>query len=49
MVQKLKHAVMSVTGVAFVGKHSASVQLTAGRWLFIPRLGKTAYSIAVLS
>jgi hypothetical protein len=49
MVQKLQHAVMSVTGVAFVGKHSASVQLTAGRWLFIPRAGKTAYSIAVLS
>ena len=49
MVQKLKHAVMSVTGLAFVGKHSASVQLTAGRWLFIPRHGKTAYSIAVFS
>ena len=49
MLQKFKHALMSVTGVAFVGKHSASVQLTAGRWLFIPRLGKTAYSVAVLS
>ncbi len=48
MVQKLKHAVMSVTGVAFVGKHSATVQLTAGRWLFIPRAGKTSYSIPVL-
>jgi hypothetical protein len=49
MLKKLNHAVTSVTGVAFVGKHSASVQLTAGRWLFIPRVGKTAYSIAVIS
>ena len=49
MLKKLNHAVMNVTGVAFVGRHSASVQLTAGRWLFIPRPGKTAYSIAVIS
>ena len=49
MLQKLNHAVISITGMAFVGKHTASVQLTAGRWLFIPRAGKTAYSIAVLS
>jgi hypothetical protein len=49
MVEKLKHAVLSVTGAAFVGKRSATVQLTAGRWLFIPRAGKTAYSIAVVT
>jgi hypothetical protein len=48
MLKKLTHATVSVTGLAFIGKHSASVQLTAGRWLFSPRLGKTAYSIAVL-
>jgi hypothetical protein len=42
MVEKVNHA-------AFVGKHASAVQLTAGRWLFIPRAGKTAYSIAVLS
>jgi hypothetical protein len=49
MLKKLNHATTSVTGVAFVGKHSASVQLTAGRWLFSPRIGKTAYSLAVIS
>jgi hypothetical protein len=49
MLKRLNHAVTSVTGIAFVGKHSATVQLTAGRWLFIPRAGKMAYSIAVVS
>jgi hypothetical protein len=49
MVEKVNHAATSVTGLAFVGKHTSTVQLTTGRWLFIPRAGKTSYSIAVLS
>jgi hypothetical protein len=49
MVEKVNHAATSVTGLAFVGKHTSTVQLTTGRWLFIPRTGKTSYSIAVLS
>jgi hypothetical protein len=47
MLQKPTHAVLSVTGTAFVGKRSASIVLTAGRWLVMPRVGKTALSIAV--
>jgi hypothetical protein len=47
MLQKLKHSVVSVTGTAFVGKRSATYQLTAGKWLVAPRLGKTTYSIVV--
>jgi hypothetical protein len=47
VVQKLKHPAVSVTGVAFVGKRSASVALTAGQWSFTPRPGKTTYSIVV--
>ena len=47
MLEKIKHAAVSVTGVAFVGKRSASVNLTAGKWFFTPRLGKTTYSIVV--
>jgi hypothetical protein len=47
MLEKSKHAATSLTGVTFVGKRSASVALTAGTWLFMPRLGKSAFSIAV--
>ena len=49
MLEKPKHAAVSVTGTAFVGKRSASVALTAGKWLVLQRLGKTTYSILVLS
>ena len=49
MLAKLKHAGINVTGPAFVGKRSASVQLTAGRWLFTPRPGTAAYSVAVVA
>jgi hypothetical protein len=47
MLQKVNHAVMSITGMTFVGKRSATVRLTAGKWLVIPRLGTTTYSIVV--
>ncbi len=39
---------VSVTGVSFVGKHSAVVDLTSGRWTLAPqRSAKTAASILV--
>jgi hypothetical protein len=45
---KTKHVTVSVTGAAFVGTRSASVDLTAGKWLFLPILhGKQTYSIVV--
>ncbi len=47
MVEKLKHKAVSVTGMTFVGKHSASVRLTAGKWFVKPHLGKTTYSFVV--
>jgi len=47
ILKKIKRAAVSVTGVVFVGKRSASVDLTAGTWFFTPRLGKTTYSIVV--
>jgi hypothetical protein len=49
LLEKINHAAVSVTGMAFVGRHSVSVNLTAGKWLVLPRLGKTTYSIVVLS
>jgi hypothetical protein len=47
LLQKPKHAAVSVTGGAFVGRRSKSVQLTAGRWLVLPRAGKPTYAILV--
>lgn len=46
LLEKGKHTV-SVTGVAYVGKRSTSIELTSGRWLFTPVKGKGAYSILV--
>ena len=45
-VQKTTHPV-TVTGAAFVGKKSASVRLTTGRWFFMPALGKQSFAINV--
>jgi len=49
MLEKLRHTAMTITGTAFVGKRSASVALTAGKWLVMNRPGQTTYSIVVLS
>jgi hypothetical protein len=47
MLERLRHAPLKVTGPTFVGRRSTSVQLTAGRWLVLPRTGLTAYAIVV--
>jgi hypothetical protein len=47
MLQKGTRAPLSVTGAVFVGKRSASIRLTVGKWIVAPRLGKTTYSITV--
>ena len=47
MLQKPTHHLVSVTSAPFVGTRSASVVLTAGTWLVMPRVGQTAFSIAV--
>ena len=46
-VERAKHAPLKVTSADFVGKHTASVDLTAGTWLFAPNAGKTAFSVVV--
>jgi hypothetical protein len=47
LLAKLRHSATSVTGTAFIGKRSASIRLTAGKWLVMPRLGHAAYTIYV--
>ena len=43
-----KHPAVRVTGGAFVGRRSLSVDLTAGNWLVVPSLpGGDRYSIVV--
>jgi len=37
-VQEIKRTV-TVTGVAFVGKHTGKVSLSAGKWVFTPGVG----------
>jgi hypothetical protein len=47
LLQKQKHAPVTVTGGMFLGKRSLSVTLTAGRWLVMPSAGKPTYAIVV--
>ena len=47
MVQKQSKQATSVTGAMFVGKRSATVGLTRGKWLVLPSAGKASYSITV--
>jgi len=49
MLQKVSHKATSVTTPRFVGKKSAKVELTPGKWVFTPIGGKQAYTIAVVS
>src|SRR5262249_20973144 len=49
MLQKKSHAATSVTGRTFIGKRSAKVELTPGKWIFTPSGGKQAYTISVVS
>jgi hypothetical protein len=45
-VEKKTHP-LAVTGAAFVGKKSKSVQLTTGRWFFMPALGTKTFAVTV--
>jgi hypothetical protein len=47
LLQKQKHAPVSVTGGMFLGRRSIAVNLTAGRWLVLPSAGKPTYAIVV--
>jgi hypothetical protein len=49
LVQKLRHAATVVTGRTFVGRRATKLQLTAGKWVFLPVGGKQGYTIPVVS
>lgn len=42
------HRALSLSGTAFIGKRTVSVDLTTGSWAFMPRGGKTAFSVVVV-
>jgi hypothetical protein len=46
MFEKGKRLV-NVSGVAFVGKHSTSVTLTSGKWIFTTRVGQKTFPLNV--
>jgi hypothetical protein len=46
-VVKGKHTT-SVTGMAFIGKRSVTLSLTAGRWSFGPSAAKSTYTVSVV-
>lgn len=47
VLQHTNHKAITVAGKAFVGTRTISVDLTAGRWLFMPSVGKTALTAVV--
>jgi len=46
MLQKIKR-VLTVSGIKFVGKHTGKVNLTAGKWVVMPRTGSAAATLLV--
>jgi hypothetical protein len=46
-VQRLKRQPVTVTGHAFVGKHTVTVTLDAGQWWYFSGAGKKTYFIVV--
>ena len=47
LIQKLNHKPIAISGVTFVGKRTAEVNLTTGTWIFTPKLGQKAYTVTV--
>ena len=47
VLAKVTQKPMTVTGAAFVGKHSASVRLTTGTWVVSPHAGASGAAIRV--
>jgi hypothetical protein len=47
VLESARHKTMNLTGGAYVGTRSVSVQLTVGRWVFTPRLGAETYPVVV--
>ncbi len=49
VLERAKHGALTVTGLRFVGRHSETVALSAGRWLYTPGPGKKRYALLVRS
>jgi hypothetical protein len=47
-VVKGNRKAVSVTGMPFIGKHSVTLNLTAGRWSFGPSAAQSSYTVSVL-
>ena len=47
LIQKANHKAIALSGVTYVGNRTAKVNLTAGTWIFTPKLGEKAYTITV--
>lgn len=47
MLRRNTSGMITITGILFVGKHSQTVQLTAGHWSLVSRPGSTVGSISV--
>ena len=47
-VKKGKRSAVSVTGMAFIGKRTVTLNLTAGRWSFGPSASKSSYTVSVV-
>ncbi len=46
-MKKGKRSAVSVTGMAFIGKRTVTLNLTAGRWSFGPSASKSTYTVSV--
>ena len=49
VLERARHPALTVTGLKFVGRHSETVALSAGRWLYTPGQGKKSYALVVRS
>ena len=47
VLERAKHPALTLTGLKFVGRHSETVALTAGRWLYTPGPGKKRFALVV--
>lgn len=47
IVQEHGKRMLNLSGVAFIGKHKTTVNLTAGSWLFAAGKGTTSYTVTV--
>jgi hypothetical protein len=47
LLQKANHKAFAISGVTYMGHKTAKVNLTAGTWVFTPKLGEKAYTVTV--